>query len=284
LGDGAKIIVDEELGYPHELITEALNQSTLNPKLQYRYRVRLFAALVKQVLGHEKVDFTFQDTDDPVLLVLESFLGKSSIKESTEKIRLELNRVAEDFNDNQIRSSYDKLLRLLKESIFLHIISTESFKKKVLDSQEISNYLNCLDFSETESQAVLSAINLWMNGKKEAIPYAIIFEFTRLSSPEFQNSALYLTYELSVDNTEFRRELLYTHYLLVKKIVNDLRKVVGKQELNDDTLENLFKTALILFYCGYSNSLRLPKEEGIAYTSEVLKRQSLEKSFKDAFD
>lgn len=278
------IIVDEELGYPHELIIEALNQSTTTINSQYHYRVKLLAALVKRIFENQEVDLPLQNSTDPVLSLLESLVRRSGIKEATENVRLELGKALTDYSTNPIRPSYDKFMGLLKEAILLHIICKESFKNKLLDSQEIANYLNVLDFDETESQAILSAIQLWISGKNKGIPYSIIFEFTRLTNSEIQNAAIFLTYELAVDNTEFKRELLYTHYLLVKKVVNDFRSIFGQQSLSDEVLESLFKTALILFYCGYSNSLRIPKEEGIAYIAEVLNRESIEKSFKEAFN
>jgi hypothetical protein len=278
------VIVDEELGYPHELILEALNQSTPTLNGQYRYRVKLLAAIVKQLLGNEKTDITYQNSSDPVVMLLESFVKKSHVKDAIQNFSGEFGKAIEDYSQNPIDASYEKVLALLKEGLLLHIICKESFKIDLLLPEELANFSSVIDFKENETQAIVSAIRLWTAKKSGSVPYSMILEFTRLKDEDFQVAALFLSFELAEDNTEFKRELLYSHYLLVKKVVNDFRSIFGQQSLTDQVLENMFKTAIILFYCGYSNSLRLPQQEGIAYTADVLNRESFQKLFRKAFD
>jgi len=278
------VLVDDELGYPHELILEALNQATPTLNSQYHYRVKLLAAIVKQLFGNEKTNIMFQNSSDPILMLLESFVKKSHMKEAIQNFSLEFGKAVDDYSQNPIDASYEKVIGLLKEGLLLHIICKESFKTNLLQPEEVANFSNAIDFKENESQAIVSAVRLWTAKKSASIPYSMILEFTRLKDKDFQAAALFLSFELAEDNTEFKRELLYTHYLLVKKVVNDFRSIFGQQSLTDQVLENLFKTAIILFYCGYSNSLRLPQQEGIAYTADVLNRESFQKSFRKAFD
>lgn len=226
----------------------------------------------------------FQNSSDPVLMLLESFVRKSGIEEAASNLKKELGDLISDYKLNPIQASYDRILILLKEGILLHLISKQSFNYEIFSVDEISNYANSLSFDNSEPQTVLSALRLTMNKKSTAIPYSMIFEFARINDREFQNAAIFLAYELSVENNEFKRELLISHYLLVKKVVNDFKGIYGQENLTDQLLENLFKTAIILFYCGYSKSLRLPKEESIAYTENILKLPSIEKEFKEIFD
>jgi hypothetical protein len=53
-GGIGSLIVDEELGYPHELILEAVNQSMPTIEAQYRYRVKLLASIAKQIITNKK--------------------------------------------------------------------------------------------------------------------------------------------------------------------------------------------------------------------------------------
>lgn len=278
------LLVDEELGYPHELILEALNQSTPTLNSQYHYRVKLLASIVKQILGNEKANIVIQNSSDPVLILLESFVRKSHLRKAIQNFRQEFRKAVDDYSQNPIDASYDKTMGFLKEGLLLHIICKESFKTDLLQPEELANFSNAIDLKENESQAVVSAVRLWTAKKNKSIPYSMISEFTRLKDKEFQATALFLSFELAVDNTEFKRELLYTHYLLVKKVVNEFRGIFGQKSLTDQVLENLFKMAIILFYCGYYDSLRLPQQEGLAYTADVLNRESFQKAFKKAFD
>jgi hypothetical protein len=278
------VLVDEEIGYPHELILEALNQSTSTINGRYYYRVKLFAAVVKQILENTNGGITLDNSSDPSLMLLESFIRKSGVKEAILNFRQELGKSINDYSQNPVKASYDKIMGRLKEAILLHIICKESCNCELLSAEEIANYSNCLDFNESEPQAVLSAFQLWTTKKSKGIPYSLVFEFTRLKDKELQDAAIFLSYDLAVDNTAFKRELLLTHYLLVKKVVSDFRSIFGQERLTDQVLESLFKTAIILHYCGYSKSLRLPQQEAVAYAEGILKLPFIEKSFKEAFD
>jgi hypothetical protein len=216
--------------------------------------------------------------------LLESLASGSNIKEAIDGFRLKLNQAVNDYSLHHVDASLIKIVGLLKDAFILQIICRQSFKVDLLDAEELTNYSNCLDFADNASHAMLSAFQFWLKNKNEGIPYSIIFEFARFDQKEYQDAAIFLSYELSIGNKEFRRELLYTHYLLVKKVADDFRSIYGQTNLQDDVLESLFKSAIILFYCGYLSSLRLPKEEVDAYKEEVLKRDSFEKSLKEAFD
>ncbi len=239
--------------------------------------------MVKQIITNQKAEVAIRKSTDPTLVLLESLISRSNIEEAILSFRKELGQAVEDYSVNPIGATMDKIMRLLKDSFIFHIICKQSFNTGLLDARELSNYSNCLDFSESGLKAILSAFQLWIKGKNEGIPYSIIFEFARLNEKEFQDASIFLSYELSIGNSEFRRELLYAHYLLVRKVANDFRSIFGQENLNDDVLESLFKTSLVLFYCGYSSSLRLPKEEAATYTTDVIKRESIERSFKEAF-
>lgn len=277
------MIVDEDLGYSHELIFEAISQSKKSINSKYHYRVNLFAVLVQQFFENKQVDIVFQKSSDPVLMLLESLVKKSGYKEAALNFNQYIGDLIKDYNQNPIEATYDKIMVFLKQGIVLHLICKESFDFQLFSAEELANYVNCLDFNDNQPQAVLSALRLSMD-KSKAIPYSIIFEFTRLTDRELQNAAIFLSYELSVDNEDFKRELLISHYLLVKKVVYDFKDIYGQLDLTNQILENLFQTAIILYYCGYSKSLRLPKSETIAYSKEILKQPSIEKEFKEIFD
>lgn len=278
------MIKDEEIGYPHELISEALNQSEIAISSKYYYRTNLFAAIIQQIFQGKKANIKFQNSKEPILMLLESFVRKSGIREASLNFKKALGDLISEYNANPIQASYKRIMMLLKEGIILHLISEQSYNYKIFSVEEIDNYINCLDFEDNEPQAVLSALRLSKNKHNRAIPYSMIFEFAKINDSEFQNAAIFLSFELSTRNKKFKRELLISHYLLVKKVVTEFKNLYGQKDLSDQFLENLFKTAVVLFYCGYSKSLRLPKEESITYSEEILKLPSIESEFKEIFD
>jgi len=72
--------------------------------------------------------------------------------------------------------------------------------------------------------------------------------------------------------------------MLVRQVVNEFKEVISQENLADQVLENLFKVAITLFFCGYLKTLRLPNDEKAHYIDEVLDLPSIEYSLKKTFD
>lgn len=274
---------DEEIGYPHELIMEAINQSSIVIKNNYRHRIKLLATIINKIIEKKEQKIDPKPTSDSIMLLLESLAGNGNLIQASKKFRTDLVEMLSNYESKQSQIVDDEIINFLRDGIFLQIICFELNKFQLIDNRIIEK-IKALCINNSELLAILSALEI-LNGKiRDFIPYSVIYEFSKLTDKDFEIQAIYLTYELSIRYPKFKRELLYTHYLLVKKKVVDFRSIFGQENLSDLLLEDIFKNALILYYCGYAQSLRLPKLEKINYGAKVLELPSIESATKEAFD
>jgi hypothetical protein len=279
------VLPAEELGYPHELILSASNRTTSVIKGGYRTRIKLLANLLNVVLNKKRESIKIESKDDPELSILES-LSKSSdsLEQHLLKYREKIDKAVEDFENTESESSYTFLTDLLKNGVFLHILCRERNKSALFFEKDLAKFSGILDYKDNELRSVFSAIQVWESGKYDSVPQSIIVEFNSCKDEALQRVAIYLSYVLAVENPKNKRELLISHYMLVRRIVNQFREVVSKENLADQVLENLFRLAIILSLCGYLTALRLPKDEKTRYIDEVIHLPSIEYSIKKSYD
>ena len=68
------------------------------------------------------------------------------------------------------------------------------------------------------------------------IPYSICSEFTSFKDEALREAAIFLSYILAVDYPRSKRDLLVSHYMLVRQIVNEFKEIVNKENLADSIL------------------------------------------------
>jgi len=280
------VSVGEGLAYPHELILSASNRSLRVIKGQYRMRIKLLANLLNFLVTEKREKIKVERKEDLVLLILASLTSRSptSLDDHISEYRKKLNELMEDFQNTQSETAYSSFIDSLKESIFLHILCREIRGSTVLHKEDISKFVDILDYKENNLRAVFSAIQIWSTQKYDDVPHSIVFEFTSFKDEALRESVIFLSYVLAVDYPKSKRELLISHYMLVRQIVNKFREVVSQENLADQVLENLFKVAITLFFCGYLKTLRLPNDEKTRYIDEILDLPSIEYSLKKTFD
>jgi len=276
----------EELAYPHELILSASNRSLNVIEGQYRIRTKLLANLLNFVLKRKREKIKIERKEDPTLLILASLTSRSptSLDDRISEYRKKLNELMKDFQNTQSETAYSSFIDFLKEGIFLHILCKEIRGSTVFPKKDISKFADILDYRENSLRAVFSAIQIWGTQKDDAIPHSIVFEFTSFKDEALREAVIFLSYVLAVDYPKSKRELLVSHYMLVRQVVNELKEVVSQENLADPVLENLFKVAIALFFCGYLRTLRLPNDEKTHYIDEILHLPSIEYSLKKTYD
>jgi len=253
----------EELAYPHELILSASNRSLSVIKGQYRMRIKLLANLLNFVLTEKREKIKVERKEDPVLLILASLTSRSptSLDDHISEYRKKANELMEDFQNTQSETAYSSFIYFLKEGIFLHILCKEIRGSTVFLKEDISKFADILEYRENNLRAVFSAIQIWGTQKYDAVPHSIVFEFTSFRDEALREAVIFLSYVLAVDYPKSKRELLVSHYMLVRQVVNEFKKVISQEDLADPVLENLFKVAITLFFCGYLRTLRLPNDK-----------------------
>jgi len=280
------VLAGEELAYPHELILSASNRYLSVIKGQYRTRTKLLANLLNFVLKEKREKIKIEGKEDPALLILASLTSRSptSLDDRISEYRKRLNELMEDYQNTQSETAYSSFINFLKEGIFLHILCKEIRRSTVFLKEDISKFADILDYRENNLRAVFSAIQIWGTQKYDAVPYSIVFEFTSFKDEALREAVIFLSYVLAVDYPKSKRELLVSHYMLVRQVVNEFKDVVSKENLADQVLENLFKVAITLFFCGYLRTLRLPNDEKTHYIEEIIHLPSIEYSLKKTFD
>ena len=122
-----------------------------------------------------------------------------------------------------------------------------------------------------------------MKKKYSAVPHSMVFEFSGFSDPALLEAAVYLSHNLAMNSPINKRELLIAHYMLVRKTVTNFKDVTGQENIGEETLQGLFKAAIIMAYCGYHKSLRLPEQEKNVYIEENLALPAVEYSFREVY-
>jgi len=253
----------EELAYPHELILSASNISLGVIKGQYGTRTKLLANLLNFVLREKREKIKIEGKEDPTLSILASLTSRSptSLDDHISEYRKKANELMEDFQNTQSETAYSSFIYFLKEGIFLHILCKEIRGSTVFLKEDISKFADILEYRENNLRAVFSAIQIWGTQKYDAVPHSIVFEFTSFRDEALREAVIFLSYVLAVDYPKSKRELLVSHYMLVRQVVNEFKKVISQEDLADPVLENLFKVAITLFFCGYLRTLRLPNDK-----------------------
>jgi len=286
MGEELSVLAEEELGYPHEIILSAWNRSLSVIKGNYRIRIRLLANLLNFVFKEKREKIKIERKEDPVLLILASLTSRSptSLDDHISEYREKLNELMEDFQNTQSETAYSSFIDFLKEGILLHILCKEVRGSTVFPKKDISKFAEILDYRENNLRAVFSAIQIWGTQKDDVVPHSIGSECASFKDEALREAVIFLSYVLAVDYPKSKRELLVSHYMLVRQVVNEFKEVVTKENLADPVLESLFKVAITLFFCGYLRTLRLPNDEKMHYIDEILHLPSIEYSLKKTFD
>jgi len=249
-------------------------------------RTKLLANLLNFVLKEKREKIKIERKEDPALLILASLTSRSptSLDDRISEYRKRLNELMEDYQNTQSETAYSSFINFLKEGIFLHILCKEIRRSTVFHKEDISKFADILDYRENNLRAVFSAIQIWGTQKYDVVPHSVVFDFTSFKDEALREAVIFLSYVLAVGYPKNKRELLVSHYMLVRQVVDEFKEVVSQENLADPVLENLFKVAITLFFCGYLKTLRLPNDEKTHYIDEVLDLPSIEYSLKKTFD
>jgi hypothetical protein len=177
-------------------------------------------------------------------------MGKRSLSKlvrETSTFREELLRRSSEYESLHSERSYCEFLDLLKESIFLYIVCKEENGIDLLNSEDFKRFSNLLNDKEKELRTTLSAVLFYANKNSEGIPNTLVFEFTTFDDKALKEAAIFLSFVLSMNYPENKRDLLLVHYLLVRKAAAKFSNVGTQENLSDDLLYDLFKLAISFF-------------------------------------
>ena len=275
---------ESELGYPHELILYALAKSGIVIERRYRTGVRLFASLLRTVLKEKTAKVQVPSKADATVRMIESLAKTSLLKSASEDYRNRLHQLIEEYSTGQSAPSLDSLREFVEDGVLLHVLSRELGKGTLFTAEDMEKIPQALNETGGGLAGLLAAARLWEGSSCDSVSSDIINALTSPEKEQLQEAAIFLSYALATRCSKSKRELLVTHYLLVRKAVESLSGTVNQENLSDEVFERMFRVAIVLFLCGYLKSIRLPQEEKIRYVDEIIKSPSVEQVFGEVFD
>ena len=116
---GISVPLDEELGYPHELILSASNRIANVIRGRYRTRIKLLANLLGFILNKKSEKISVENEVDIGLLIFKN-LSQSprSLEKHLLKYKEKIETARKDFEETESEPSYVVLTDLLKDGIF----------------------------------------------------------------------------------------------------------------------------------------------------------------------
>jgi hypothetical protein len=276
---------NEEIGSPHELILLALNRTLKVSQGNYRIQVKLLANLLRENLGEKPVKLKIPEVTDPSIGILISLVGRHpiSLRQSLDKYRKNLSQLTEEFEKEQTHPSYSALKDFVQDGAFLHVLCRETRKTALLNKEELGKLLEIFGQEET-LKGILQALEDWENSSFDSVPSELIRELTSAKEEPMVETAVFLTCILAMRSKSNKRELLLAHYMLLKKSVDQFKDIMGEENLTDELFEKIFRMAIVLSFCGYLKSIRLPHEEKLYYVEKIIGNRSLERTFEETFD
>lgn len=275
---------ESELGYPHELILYALAKSGIVIEQRYRTRVRLFAGLLRTILKEKTAKVQVPSNADATVRMIESLAKTSLFKSASEDYRNRLHQLIEEYSTGQSAPSLEALREFVEDGILLHVLSRELGKGTLFTAEDMEKISQVLNETGGGLSGLLAAARLWEGSSSDSVSNDIINALASPEKEQLQEAAIFLSYALATRCSRSKRELLVTHYLLVRKAVESLSGTVNQENLIDVVFERMFRVAIVLFLCGYLKSIRLPQEEKVRYVDEIIKSPSVERVFGEVFD
>lgn len=251
-------------GYPHEIISWAL--SRVDSILQGKYRkrtkaiTRLFLILSKK---SNKLKLTkIQDKYARYYYLASQKHNKSLIQD----YKSELSNLIESYESSKSRPIYNQLVDLLALGLYLHLI----LNQQIFDNSYIEKLLKIL--SSSEEATFLKAIQ-YLNSKvrpNEQEIASIIKTFSSTDKQHLYECGILLSFLLATQLLEYKKEFLSTHYNLIEKFENKFHSIIENKNLDDTAIETIFRLSIVLYICGYSSSICLPKQEKLNYLQHMI--------------
>ena len=273
-----------QIGDPHDLILKALNQSEIALNGKYSAEVKVFASFLRDVLGEKQIknDLTVENPSYFKLILGLRKTFRFNYQKDFSNFKQQTENKALEYEQRHSQATYNEFLEFLKQGIYYHILCQEEKGYTLFSSSQIDRFATLLGNEENETKISLSALKLFIENNN-VIPQSLLAEYTTLKDQNLLESAIFLSYVLSRNYPNFKRELLFIHYLLIQRATAGFTNVGTQTNISDDLLERLFRIAIILHYCGYSKSLRIPHEEKILYLKDFAQLTPIEQSFKTAY-
>ena len=220
---------------------------------KYRSGIKYLAVLLRSATEIKTVTEESNDESDSALRILRSLAQNHSLnlKNNISDFILELKSRKDNFENTQSQPAYLQFTESLKEGIFLHILCKEIKNVRLFGTSDLLEFSKSLDYKENDLRAIFTAIQIWNEEKYSLIPHSMLFEFSGFSDPALSEAALFLSHELAMNSPDNKRELLIAHYMLVRKAINNFKDLSGQENIVDETLQSLFKVAIVMAYCGY---------------------------------
>lgn len=214
---------------------------------RYRTRVKLFANILRKVLGEKTVKIEVPDRADAPMRVLEGLTGRGLFSGAVEDFRARLEQLVEAYRKSHSSPALADLSSFVEDGIFLHILSKEQAREPLFTEEDLDGFLGVLGRGGDGLRAVIAAIKL-LDGKScESVSNDVISGLSSSGGERLLETAIYEAYALAVRCSRRKRELLVVHYQLVRKAVEELSVTVDRANLGDDICERLFRMAIVLF-------------------------------------
>jgi len=277
----------EEIGYPHEIITFSVKKANDVLKGNYLKRTKVMALLFLKIVENfpRKYKMQINKKEDINLRILYAIYRNSKFIENLfNEHQKKLDELFQQYKERKSTSAFDSLKEFIQESLLLHIISTECKDKKLIKTNFIKEASSIFS-SDNQLNGLLKGFQTL---EKEDISdkdvNEIVTKIHGINNPILLKIATYLTFNLAMKFTEHKNKFLFEHYLILRNVVKNFSGIIEQEKLDDIELESLFITSLILYFCGYKKAIRLPHEEKLNYFEHLISIPTIVMEFRKSYD
>jgi hypothetical protein len=283
----------EEVGYAHEIINLSLKKAKDVLNRRYLKETKLLAFLVLKVTDKTQKGYKIQidkkeeigkeEIDLKVLYYICTNLKfLTGVYNDHQK---KLKKLFQQYLERKSISAFDSFKESLEKAIVLHIISKELKEKNLIDKNFITQVSSTFS-QDAELSGILMALQ-----KLDKKPLSkleleeIISKIHKITNFILLPIAVYLTFKLAMKSKEYKDKLLLEHFFLLKNLAQNFNTTTEEWENADDTsLKKLFTASILLYFCGYDTTLRIPHSEKLNYLKNVMHLPSVTLEFEKAYD
>jgi hypothetical protein len=282
-----KVNAQEEIGYPHEIITFSVKRANDVLKGNYLKRTKVMALLVLNIVENSTRKYRIQinKKEDINLRVLYAICKNSKFTTNLfNEHQTKLNDLFQQYKERKSSPAFDSLKEFIQESLFLHIISTEWKGKKLIKTDFVKEASSIFS-SDNQLNGLLQGFQaLDKEDISDKDVNEIVTKIHGIINPILLEIAIYLTFNLAMKFTEHKNRFLFEHYLILRNVVQNFSGIIGHERLDDTVLESLFITSVILYFCGYKKAIRLPHEEKLNYFEHLISISTIVPEFRRIYE
>jgi hypothetical protein len=263
----------EEVGYAHEIINLSLKKAKDALNRVYSKETKLLAFLVLKVTdkipkGYEIQIDKNEDTELKVLYYICTDLR--FLAGVYNDHRKKLKELFQQYLERETTPAFESFKESLEKAIVLHIISKELKEKNLIDKNFITQTLSAFSQDDELSGVLIALQKLDEKPLSELEVDDIIGKIHKTTNSTLLPISTYLTFKLAMKSKEHKNKLLLEHFFLLKNLAQNFNITSEWENVDDTSLKKLFTTSILLYFCGYDTTLRIPHSEKLNYLKNMM--------------